>query len=105
MTLGTRIAAARKRLKLTQADIGGAFGITYQAVSAWERDIDRPDHDRLPKLARLLRVPILWLLEGTGAPPDPDDLETLIDGLTADQRGTVRAVIESFRPRRRGQVA
>jgi transcriptional regulator with XRE-family HTH domain len=104
MTLGKRIAAARRRLKLVQTDIARHFGITGSAVSAWERDIDKPEHDRLPKLARLLRVPLSWLLEGNGDPPDPDDLEVLLDDLTPDQRRTVRAVIESFLGKRRGQV-
>src|SRR5258705_8322249 len=71
MTLGNRIKTARERLtpKVTQQEIAGAFGITVQAVSGWERDEAIPDFDKLSKLRRKLKVPLDWLVEGETPPP------------------------------------
>lgn len=98
MTLGNRIRAARKRLipKLTQGAIGREFDISDKAVSSWERDETTPELTKLPTLARLLKVPLTWLLEGAGQPPAPDDPEVLMDRLLPAERATVRAVIQSL---------
>lgn len=98
MTLGNRIRAARERLvpKLTQKVIADAFDMTDQAVSEWERDASRPDLDKIPKLARLLKVPTAWLLSGNGDPPAPDSLEVQIERLPAAQRAMLSAMIETL---------
>lgn len=98
MTLGNRIKAARERLrpKPTQAEIGTHFGVTDKAVSAWERDDTIPELDKIAKLAKLLKIPALWLLEGQGSPPDPDSLESEIEQLAPHQRAVVRAMVEAL---------
>lgn len=106
MTLGKRIKKARERLrpKVTQADVGAHFGISEQAVSGWEREIDRPDLDKIAKLARLLKIPAAWLLAGTGDPPPPDAIEVELEELNASERAIVRATIQALR-KERGKVA
>jgi transcriptional regulator with XRE-family HTH domain len=37
--IGTYIAARRKAVGLTQAELGERFGITAQSVSNWERGV------------------------------------------------------------------
>lgn len=98
MTLGKRIRAARDRLrpKPTQAEIGARFGITDKAVSAWERDATIPDLAKIAELARLLRVPCNWLLEGHGQPPPPDALEVRIEQLSPADRVLAGAIIDSI---------
>lgn len=98
MTIGNRIKAARERLrpKPTQAQIGAAFGVTVQAVSGWERDETIPELAKIAKLARLLQVPCVWLLEGTGAPPPPDALEARIDRLQPRERAMIGALIDTI---------
>lgn len=109
MSLGSRIKAARQRAidgrKLTQSDIAKAFGVTMQAVSAWERDEVKPDIDKLPKLAEILLVPLEWLLAGSGAPPSATELAQLIsalNGLSEAQRSLVvrqlRLTLEAMPP-------
>lgn len=106
MTLGKRIKAARERLqpKPTQGDIAARFGVTDKAVSAWERDDTVPELDKIAKLAKLLKVPCLWLLEGSGRPPAPDALETTMDQLEPSERALISAMIETLR-KERGKVA
>ena len=55
-TLGKRIAANRKRLKLTQDQLAEQLGVTAQAVSKWENDQSCPDILMLPKLAELFGI-------------------------------------------------
>lgn len=100
--MGNRIKDARERLipKTTQKTIGDAFGVTDKAVSAWERSDSIPDLEKIPNLARLLKVPLSWLLEGTGDPPPPDGLETLVDNLSEPERAAVVAMVQSFHARR-----
>lgn len=52
-TLGKRIAAGRKSLKLTQEQLAEKLGVTAQAVSKWENDQSCPDITMLPRLAEL----------------------------------------------------
>ena len=55
-TLGSRIAAHRKRLGLTQDALAEQLGITAQAVSKWEKDLSCPDISMLPRLAEIFQV-------------------------------------------------
>lgn len=52
-TLGSRIAAHRKRLGLTQDALAERLGLTAQAVSKWENDQSCPDIAMLPRLAAI----------------------------------------------------
>ena len=58
MSLGEKICALRKENDYTQAELGNALGVTYQAVSKWERDESMPDFEMISKLAKLFGVPI-----------------------------------------------
>lgn len=62
MTLGNRIAARRKELKMTQDALAKAVGVSAQAVSKWENDQSCPDISILPQLAQTLGVSVDTLL-------------------------------------------
>lgn len=102
MTLGKRIKAARERLqpKPTQTEVGAHFGVTDKAVSAWERDDTVPEFDKIAKLAKVLKVPCNWLIDGAGEPPPPDALEVTIDQLLPGERALIAAMIETLRKSR-----
>jgi transcriptional regulator with XRE-family HTH domain len=106
MTLGNRIKAARERLepKPTQREIAEKFDITDKAVSGWERDDSVPELDKMPKLARELRVPLEWLLDGIGDPPAPDDLQVRIEALSPADRVMLGLMIDALHTKR-DQVA
>ena len=62
-TTGTKIAEVRRKAGKTQAEIADILDVSFQAVSAWERDEYLPDTENLIKLARLLEVSIPSLVE------------------------------------------
>jgi transcriptional regulator with XRE-family HTH domain len=53
-TMGAIIARRRKELGMTQEQLAGALGISYQAVSKWENELSSPDISALPLLADTL---------------------------------------------------
>jgi transcriptional regulator with XRE-family HTH domain len=99
MTLGKRIKAARERLrpKPTQSDIAEHFGVTDKAVSSWERDETIPDVDKIAELSRVLKVPVLWLLEGKGSPPAVGETDDPLQNVTAAERAIMLATLHALR--------
>ena len=65
--LGSRIAARRRVLGLTQGQVAIHMGVSPQAVSKWERGLACPDLVFLDDLADLLDVTIEELLLGRPA--------------------------------------
>ncbi|MCH5187526.1 MAG: helix-turn-helix transcriptional regulator [Oscillospiraceae bacterium] len=61
---GRQIAAMRKTAGLTQSELGDRLGVSYQAVSKWERGETLPDVGLLPDLAGVLRTTVDSLLTG-----------------------------------------
>lgn len=62
--IGESIRHLRVKEGLTQQDIADYLGISFQAVSKWERGICVPDAAYLAKLAERLNVELADLLEG-----------------------------------------
>lgn len=56
--LGRKIALLRKNKNLTQMGLADLLGISFQAVSNWERGETMPDIAKLPELAQILEVSI-----------------------------------------------
>lgn len=64
MTLGERIAIARKQAGLSQEQLGEKLGVSRQAVSKWESDQANPDVAYVAEMCRLFGVSSDWLLLG-----------------------------------------
>ena len=95
MSLGQRIKLARKKAGLTQAELGTHFGITSQAVNQWETNPKKgPQRDKIPKIAKILDVPLDWLSTGAGEPPSHDELVDLINRLSPTQRRRAVRLLE-----------
>ena len=62
--VGEQIAALRKQKNLTQSDLGERIGVTFRAVSKWERGETLPDTAILPDLARVLETTVDFILNG-----------------------------------------
>lgn len=69
-SMGSRIAAHRRRLGLTQDQLAEQIGVSPQAVSKWENDQSCPDIAILPQLAEIFGVSTDELL-GRSAKADP----------------------------------
>lgn len=87
-TVGRQIAALRNAKGLTQADLGDRIGVTFQAVSKWERGETLPDTAVLPALADILETTVDRILcaERTVAFKGRCKTADLIEGLRCLQR-------------------
>lgn len=56
--VGKQIAILRKAKGITQCDLGDRIGVSFQAVSKWERGETLPDITLLPDLAKILETTI-----------------------------------------------
>ena len=54
--VGIQISGLRRAKGLTQNELGERLGVSFQAVSKWERGENLPDITLLPKLARILET-------------------------------------------------
>lgn len=77
MTLGERIALARKQAGLSQEQLGDKLGVSRQAVSKWELDEATPEVTKLKAMAGAFHITVDQLLSGE-KPPEQNAQE---DGL------------------------
>lgn len=87
-TLAERLAKARKTLRMTQSDAAEHLGVSFQAVSLWERGETSPDIQKLPEIAALYQISLDWLL--TSAEEDitqitPIDFDTPLSDRLFDE--------------------
>ena len=66
--IGQTIARLRREQNLTQMALADLMGVSFQAVSNWERGQSMPDVSKLPELADIFSVSVDELL-GRQAPP------------------------------------
>lgn len=75
MSLGNKLAAARRARNLTQEQLAEKLDVTRQAVSRWESDTAYPETDKIVRMAQILEVSCDYLLQddvdekGTPAAP------------------------------------
>lgn len=67
MSLGKNIASLRKDQGMTQAQLGERLGVSNQAISKWEQEMNLPDVMLLPQIAKVFGVTIDRLFEGCDA--------------------------------------
>lgn len=72
MSMGSKLAEARRKNNLTQEQLAERLGVTRQAVSRWESDTAYTETDKIVRMSRLLGVSCDWLLQdGEEAPAPP----------------------------------
>lgn len=64
-SLGVRLRAARQEAGLTQSQVARKLGLTYQAISNYERDKCRIESGVLKQLCILYQITPVELLRGT----------------------------------------
>lgn len=60
--IGKKIVSLRKQKNMTQMELADRLGISFQAVSNWERGNSMPDISKLPELAEIFEVSLDELL-------------------------------------------
>ena len=63
MSIGENIKRIREERGFTQEKIADLVGVSFQAVSSWERDEYKPDTDKLIRLAEVLDVSVSAIAE------------------------------------------
>ncbi len=61
--IGGNISRMRKAANLTQMELADRMGVSFQAVSNWERGQTMPDISRLPELSEALGVTVDEILD------------------------------------------
>ncbi|MCL2287023.1 MAG: helix-turn-helix domain-containing protein [Firmicutes bacterium] len=61
--VGRKISQLRKERDMTQNELADKAGVSYQAVSSWERGLTMPDISKLPGISQVLGVSIDDLLD------------------------------------------
>lgn len=67
-TMGEMIAARRKALGMTQKELAAKMNVTDKAVSKWERGLAFPDINSVPRLAEVLEVSVVELMDAQEGP-------------------------------------
>ena len=63
MSLGNKLAEARRAKNLTQEQLAEKLDVTRQAVSRWESDAAYPETDKIVRMAQILEVSCDYLLQ------------------------------------------
>ncbi len=63
MSLGNKLAEARRARNLTQEQLAEKLEVTRQAVSRWESDAAYPETDKIVRMAQILEVSCDYLLQ------------------------------------------
>ena len=63
MSMGARLAQARRGQNMTQEQLAEKLGVTRQAVSRWESGAAWPETDKLVRMAQILEVSCDYLLQ------------------------------------------
>ena len=77
--IGDILRRERKKLHLTQADVGAALGVSQQAVAKWENNATEPRPQDLVTLASMYNVTVDYLL-GRELQPDAGMRTLMRDG-------------------------
>ncbi len=112
MSLGSNITEARKLRGLTQEKLAELVGVSFQAVSSWERDENLPDTARLMPLAKALNTSLdslfsenrhEWTLKAPHS--DPEHMYTYIKAKAQSEKldQTLKA-LPLIREKHKGQV-
>ncbi len=92
--VGRRISVMRKNAGLTQMELANSLGISYQAVSNWERGISMPDISNLGALAKMLGVTVDEII-------GDDKISSIIEGkpvegkISVDEFNAVSPLLEA----------
>lgn len=84
--VGGRVRIRRMTLGISQEQLAGSLGLTFQQIQKYEKGLNRIGAGRLFRISRLLSVPVEFFFEG---------LENTV--MAEDPEGAARgAVLQSF---------
>jgi transcriptional regulator with XRE-family HTH domain len=98
MNLGQNITALRKKLKLSQNDLGKAVGTSGDIIGRYERDEVKPSIDVAIKVADALGVSLDYLVGKTSLEVDKNTLKRIeeVNKLSPNAKEQVNLVIDAL---------
>ena len=69
--VGARLRMRRLMLDMSQTDVAGALGLTFQQLQKYEKGSNRISASRLQHLSQILQVPVPFFFEGAPAASGP----------------------------------
>jgi transcriptional regulator with XRE-family HTH domain len=91
--IGNRIAEARKKINVSQAQLAGFIFISPQAVGKWERGESMPDITTFNRLAEILGVDLNYFSENFQSADDEVSSKAHVDS-SGDTEQTVQDAVE-----------
>jgi len=98
MTIGTQIAAARARARLSQKELGERCGVSASAVTQWERDKTTPTLAALKALSLACDVNVSDILEGYLNLSEVPMRRGRVPLIAATQAGGWREIVDPYAP-------
>ncbi|WP_127849323.1 helix-turn-helix domain-containing protein [Lacticaseibacillus hulanensis] len=89
--IGRKIMTARKEKNMTQLALADQLGVSYQAISNWERGQSAPDIDKLPDLAQVLGISLNDLF-------DMDDADKKVVSIRQEDAPVDATTLTEFAP-------
>jgi transcriptional regulator with XRE-family HTH domain len=74
LELGKRIRLRRIEQHISQADLGGELGVSFQQVQKYEKGVNRVGAARLQQIATALDVPVTFFYDGDGKTREVESL-------------------------------
>lgn len=102
--VGARVRERREQLHLTQEQLGGVIGCTFQQIQKYERGFNRISCSRLAEISKALEVPPGYFFAGLpGLPDRPGEadptpaqmLQWAIDSLSPANRRAVWEIVKA----------
>ena len=98
--LGKYLAALRDAEGISYRTLAERVGISYNALSAYEKDKEMPSFENVVKLSRHFKVPIEYFISGDRKPFEYRDLELLEVFKQVDSMGEeFRSLVKTFATR------
>ena len=93
--IGKKITDLRKVHNMTQMELADKLGISFQAVSNWERGNTMPDISKLPELAEIFHISVDELLDGKASLVSAV-LDDAVDAYIEEDKATEQEIADTL---------
>lgn len=76
--MGKKIRLRRVEIGMSQSDLAGKLGVTFQQVQKYEKGVNRVSANRLEQIADALGVPVTFFYRGPGTGKGQSEVESLL---------------------------
>ena len=101
--IGKKITDLRKAHNMTQMELADKLGISFQAVSNWERGNTMPDISKLPELSEIFHISVDELLDGKASLVSAV-LDDTVDAYIEEDKATEQEIADTLPILKPGQV-